>query len=332
MTTFSDIVDTALEGTLVGSFSRIGASVRRSLDAWDSEPLPSLEGRVAVVTGATSGLGLVTAQRLASLGAHVCIVARDEEKAERVRASIVGDVPGASLMISRGDTGHLEDMRRVAREIGAKHARVDVLVHNAGALDAERSESPEGIETTVASHVVGPFVLTRALLPSLERASASCPPARVLWVSSGGMYAEPLDTSRLEMPQRGYDGVVAYARAKRAQVTLSEMLAERLESRGIVVHAMHPGWADTPGVARSLPRFRAVLGPFLRSPSEGADTIVWLAASRGLPSTTTGRFWLDRRIRATHKLGRTRASDTPAERERFWRWLTSVSGEPEAWP
>lgn len=332
MTTFSDIVDTALEGTLVGSFTRIGASVRRSLDAWDSEPLPSLEGRVAVVSGATSGLGLVTAQRLAALGAHVCILARDEGKAARVRTSILNDVPGASLTIARGDTGHLDDMRRVAREIAARHERVDVLVHNAGALDAERTVSPEGIETTVASHVVGPLVLTRALLPCLERAGSSRPPARVLWVSSGGMYAEPLDTSRLEMPHRGYDGVVAYARAKRAQVTLSEMLAERLASRGIVVHAMHPGWADTPGVARSLPRFRAMLRPLLRTPSEGADTLVWLAASRGLPSTTTGRFWLDRRVRAIHKLSSTRASDTAAERERLWRWLATVSGEPETWP
>jgi dehydrogenase/reductase SDR family protein 12 len=134
------------------------------------------------------------------------------------------------------------------------------------------------------------------------------------------------------MPHRGYDGVVAYARAKRAQVTLSEMLAERLASRGIVVHAMHPGWADTPGVARSLPRFRAMLRPLLRTPSEGADTLVWLAASRGLPSTTTGRFWLDRRVRAIHKLSSTRASDTAAERERLWRWLATVSGEPETWP
>jgi NAD(P)-dependent dehydrogenase (short-subunit alcohol dehydrogenase family) len=332
VTTFSDIVDTALEGTLVGSFTRIGAVVRRSLDRWDAEPLPSLAGRVAVVTGATSGLGLVTAQRLAALGAHVCIVARDAAKAERVSASITKDVPGASLTIAQGDTGHLDDMRRVAREIAARHERVDVLIHNAGALDAARSESPEGIETTVASHVVGPFVLTRGLLPSLERAGASSPPARVLWVSSGGMYAEPLDTSRLQMPHHGYDGVVAYARAKRAQVTLSEMLAERLEGRGIVVHAMHPGWADTPGVARSLPRFRAVLGPLLRSPSEGADTLVWLASSRGLPCSTTGRFWLDRRTRAIHKLGRTRESDTSAERERFSKWLARVSGEPEGWP
>jgi NAD(P)-dependent dehydrogenase (short-subunit alcohol dehydrogenase family) len=134
------------------------------------------------------------------------------------------------------------------------------------------------------------------------------------------------------MPHHGYDGVVAYARAKRAQVTLSEMLAERLEGRGIVVHAMHPGWADTPGVARSLPRFRAVLGPLLRSPSEGADTLVWLASSRGLPCSTTGRFWLDRRTRAIHKLGRTRESDTSAERERFSKWLARVSGEPEGWP
>jgi dehydrogenase/reductase SDR family protein 12 len=140
------------------------------------------------------------------------------------------------------------------------------------------------------------------------------------------MYSEPLVVDDLEMPAASYDGTTAYARAKRAQVTLAELWAERLAAQGIVVHSMHPGWADTPGVARSLPKFRRLVGPLLRTPAEGADTLVWLAAADGAPLTSTGRFWLDRRPRALHRLGSTRRSDSPAERARLWAWVTDKSG------
>jgi hypothetical protein len=103
------------------------------------------------------------------------------------------------------------------------------------------------------------------------------------------------------------------------------MWSERLRADGIRVHAMHPGWADTPGVRRSLPRFRRVMGSLLRTPEEGADTLVWLAADDGLPVETTGRFWLDRRPRGIHRLPRTRRSDTPDERRRLWDWCVEHS-------
>jgi NAD(P)-dependent dehydrogenase (short-subunit alcohol dehydrogenase family) len=160
------------------------------------------------------------------------------------------------------------------------------------------------------------------LLPALQAA----PRARVLWVASGGMYSQPLSVAELEMPRDSYDGTKAYARAKRAQVTLAEMWAESLRSDRIAVHSMHPGWADTPGVRRSLPTFRRVTGPLLRSPEQGADTLVWLAADDGVPLDTTGRFWLDRRPRPIHRLASTRRSDTPDERRRFWAWCAQHCG------
>ena len=122
-----------------------------------------------------------------------------------------------------------------------------------------------------------------------------------------------------------YRGATAYARAKRAQVVLSEEWAKRLRSDGIAVHAMHPGWADTPGLETGLPGFRTLVGPLLRTPQEGADTIVWLAVAEE-PGRTTGRFWLDRRPRPLHRLASTRRSDTPAERERLWSWAVAKSG------
>ena len=148
----------------------------------------------------------------------------------------------------------------------------------------------------------------------------------MLWVASGGMYSQPLAVDRLEMGPDGYDGSTAYARAKRAQVTLAELWGARLDDGEVVVHAMHPGWADTPGVRRSLPTFRRVVGPLLRSPEEGADTLVWLGASDGAPLASTGGFWLDRRRRSPHKLPSTRRADTEAERDALWRWCEARSG------
>jgi dehydrogenase/reductase SDR family protein 12 len=243
-------------------------------------------------------------------------VARNEDKARGVREDLrrAGAPGGVQFVIA--DTGDLDAVRHAAAEIVERQQRVDALVHVAGALDAVYSVSPQGIERTVASQVVGPFLLTDLLVPLLR----TVPAGRVVWVASGGMYAEPLSVDDLEMTAQNYDGTRAYARAKRAQVTLAGLWADRLRPDRITVHAMHPGWADTPGVRRALPTFRRVVGPLLRTPTEGADTIVWLAADDGAPVRTTGLFWHDRRPRPVHRFPSTRRSDTAAERQRLWQW------------
>jgi NAD(P)-dependent dehydrogenase (short-subunit alcohol dehydrogenase family) len=321
MSRFADLADRTLELLVVPSFTRIGSIVRARLDQWRPVDSYDLRGRVVVITGATSGLGLAAARSLAAAGATIEIVARNPAKAavtcEQLRSW--GAPGGADFVVA--DTGDLDALRSAAAELGRRHDAVDVLVHNAGALDPEFGRTAENLERTVASQVVGPFLLTELLLPQL-RAGA---PSRVLWVASGGMYSEALAVDDLEMSPDGYNGTKAYARAKRAQVTLAEMWADRLRADGIRVHSMHPGWADTPGVRRSLPTFRRVMGPLLRTPEEGADTLVWLAADDGPPLATTGRFWLDRRSRDVHRLPRTRRSDTPAERRRLWDWCVEHS-------
>lgn len=322
MTAFADIVDAALEWSVVGSFTRVGFAVRRGLDHWDSLADVRLDGRVIVMTGATSGLGLAAARAFTTMGATVEIVARNAAKAAATCTALRTETGNPNVRFVVADTGDLTALGAAADELLARHPAIHVLIHNAGALDDVRHVMPDGIEATVASQVVGPFLLTTLLLPAL-RAGA---PSRVLWVSSGGMYSEPLDVARLEMSEADYDGTTAYARAKRAQVTLAELWAERLASDGVVVHSMHPGWADTPGVARSLPRFRQIVGPLLRSPGDGADTLVWLAATDGGPLATTGLFWHDRRPRATHRFARTRRADTAEERQRLWDWAVAKTG------
>lgn len=323
MSLAADGVDALLEWSIVGSFTRIGSSLRRRLDHWVPLDGPRLNGRVVVITGATSGLGLEAARAFARMGATLEIVARNPAKAEAVCAEIREETGNQEVGFVLADTADLVAIERVASDLLQRHAAIDVLIHNAGALDDVRQTSPQGIELTIASQVVGPFLLTKLLLPALKAAA----PSRILWVSSGGMYSEPLSVDRLEMSAANYNGTIAYARAKRAQVTLVEHWAKQLEADRVYMHAMHPGWADTPGVARSLPTFRRIVGPLLRSASDGADTLVWLAVDEGAPLSKSGGFWLDRRPRPLHRLSSTRRSDTTTERERLWRWVSEKSGQ-----
>lgn len=222
----------------------------------------------------------------------------------------------------------LSDLRAVdeaARSILGAHERVDALLYDAGVLHSERLLSPQGTELTVAAQVIGPFLLTARLLPALLRT----PAARIVTMSSGGMHAAPLHSESLELAAASYHGPRQYARAKRAQVTLNEMWAERSAGTPLRFHAMHPGWVDTPGLSTGLPRFRRLTAPVLRSPEEGADTMVWLVADDGAASASSGRFWLDRRPQGIHRVCSTRMSDTPERRGRLWRWCCERVGWTE---
>lgn len=317
--TLARLVDSALELPVVTSFTRLGPAVRSRLGGWRPLGDYRLDGQVVVVTGATSGLGLAAAEQFARCGATVVLLGRDEAKTRRVRDDVARRTGNEALEVLVADMGDLDQVRTAAAALIGRHPRVDALVHNAGALTADRRESPQGIEATVASQVVGPFLFTSLLLPALRAAA----PARVITVSSGGMYAAGLTVDRLQMGD-DYRGAEQYARAKRAQVTLNEMWAERVPVSEVVFHAMHPGWADTPGVEASLPRFRSIVGPLLRTPAEGADTIVWLVADHE-PRLSSGGFWLDRARRPIHRLPSTRRSDTAARRSALWDWVSTAA-------
>jgi dehydrogenase/reductase SDR family member 12 len=266
-------------------------------------PLPRMDGAVAVVTGATSGLGRAAAEGFADLGAHVILVVRDVGRGERVRAGIGPD----RATVARCDLSSLEDVRALATTLPDS---IEVLVHNAGVLPQQRTRTAEGHELTFATNVLAPFLLT-ALLTGAGRTTR-----RVVNVSSGGMYTKKLDVGALLTGGKDFNGTRAYANTKRAEVVLTELWAQRLDAAQTVVHAMHPGWADTPGLEASLPGFHRIMGPLLRDARAGADTIVWLGADTGAPLHTTGRFWLDRQPQPTHYLPWTREAET--DRARLW--------------
>lgn len=282
-------VDAALELTVAGSFSRVGYTTRRRLESW--EPIPDMTGRTVVVTGATSGIGRAAAAGFAAAGADVVLVGRDEGRlADAARET------GATATY-RADLSDLAAAHRFVSEFSTDHDRLDVIVHNAGALVPDHRLTPQGFEDTYASQVLAQHVITAGLLPLLERSGG-----RVIVVSSGGMYTQKVDPEALQLDADDFDGVRAYAIAKRAQVTLTGEWARRFGDSGVQFHAMHPGWADTPGVRTSLPTFHRITGPFLRTPEQGADTILWLGSSPAVPAAGNGLFWHDRRPRSTQRL------------------------------
>lgn len=301
-TTWARAADTALDRTVAPGYTKVGLAVRRRLPGWPADPAPdSLRGQRALVTGATSGLGLATARGLARLGAQVHLVVRNEEKGREVASGLRRDVPGVRIEVHRCDLGDLDDVRRFAGTVGLD--RLDLLVHNAGLMPPERTESPQGHELTMAVHLLGPVLMTDLLRPALAAVGES----RVILVTSGGMYAQRLRADDPEYLMGEYSPTTAYARSKRAQIELLPTLARRWGSHGVAVHAMHPGWADTPGVVDSLPGFHRLTAPVLRDADGGADTIVWLAAVA--PAPETGQLWHDRRPRPIHLFGRNTASE-----------------------
>jgi NAD(P)-dependent dehydrogenase (short-subunit alcohol dehydrogenase family) len=307
----------ALDAAVVPGFSKIGYAIRKRLGNWQPISSFDLRGKTVIITGPTSGLGEQVARQLAPTGANLVLVARNEEKCSRVISEITPLCTGNTPVFVRAEMGDLESVRSACVAIQQQVSQIDVLIHNAGALLNTRQLSPQGIEQTVASHVVGPFLMTTLLLPLLKG-------GRVVTVSSGGMYSSGLPAfdkgETLEMPAHKYGGSKQYAIAKRAQVTLTEMWAIREPQTEFV--AMHPGWADTPGVQESIPGFRKITAPILRSSSEGADTIAWLAAVSPLPKAS-GTFWSDREVRPTHKTPQTRKRDTPEVRKALWALLVN---------
>lgn len=279
-----------------------------------------------MVTGASGGLGLAAAAGIARLGGTVHLLGRTESRLLEAVETIRRDQPDADLLPEVCDISDLDAVRGYAADLADRVPVLHGIVHNAGVMPPERVESAQGHESTLATHVIGPLAMTEALRSNL--AAAESP--RVVIVSSGGMYSAPLDSTigdDMEYRRGRYEGIRAYARTKRIQVTMAELMAKRYAADGITVHSMHPGWADTPGISDSMPTFSKVLRPILRSGELGADTIVWLTAAADA-TRSSGLFWCDRLPRPTYYLPR--RQDDPAARRSAWTYACEAAGIPHA--
>jgi len=271
-----------------------------------------------LLTGGTSGIGRAAADQLVDLGADLVLVGRNREKTRSLARTLEARGRGGRISFELGDLSLMRDIRALAGRIAENYPATHVLINNAGALFNARQYTAEGVEKTLATDLLGPFLLTRLLLPKL----ATSRPARIINVSSGGMYTRGIDLDNLHSDKGSYSGPGAYARAKRGLVMMTAYWARVLADRGISVHAMHPGWVDTPGLQQSLTGFHQQMRAWLRSPAEGADTITWLAASPEA-AQTSGLFWRDRLPRATHVFPGTKAS--PSQQQELPRRLEELA-------
>ncbi len=316
--TLSTVVDDALEISVVGSFSRIGPAVRARVYGWTKPAPGSMTGRTVAITGPTSGLGLAATWALAELGARVVLIGRSEQRLAALQGSLEGSFGAGRFSAVVADLASLSSVHDAVDRIRATEPRLDVLVDNAGAIFPTRHESADGIEATFALLVAGPFALEAGLQPLLRKT----PGSRVIAVTSGGMYTQRLPLGDLGYLAGEYNGARAYARAKRAQVALMRTWAARTGGAPAFV-AMHPGWSDTPGLAESLPAFYRLMRPVLRTPAQGADTLVWLAVHPE-PEAINGRLFLDRRPRPFDRLRSTRLS--ASDRRRLWLQVSEMTG------
>jgi len=313
-----------LSGCLVlpalATFTRWGYHARKQ--HWN--PITgSVAGQHMVITGSSSGLGYAAALDLARRGAALTLVMRNREKAMTIRKQIVTETGNHDVRCEICDLSLLSEVDALIERLLERDRPVDVLINNAGALYPERQVTSEGLEQSLALLLLSPYRLTLGLLPLLQAAAS----ARVINVVSGGLYSQKLNVDRLHSPDDDYSGPVAYARAKRALLVVTQQWADQWRSAGITVNAMHPGWADTPGVESSLPTFHALTRFALRTPQEGADTIVWLAAATEA-GEVSGELFLDR-VAQPHHL-RSSTTESAGERRKLADFLKPYAPGVEA--
>lgn len=273
-------------------FSRIGFRRRVGEAGLDAD----FSGQRWVVSGATGGIGRAIVLGAASRGATVRALGRDVRKLEALAKQATG---AGRIQPVPVDLSLMREVARAASEIAAA-GTVDVLVHNVGVMCHEFRQTPEGLELGFATNLLGHWVLDQGL----RRGGALHGGSAIISMSSGGMYGAALDLEALQAPDAArHDGFTAYAQHKRAQVELTHYW-NSLGPGQPRAWVMHPGWVDTDGVRSALPGFRKVFKPVLRTAQDGADTALWLAATR--PDTGEG-IWLDRHRDSEHAFGFTRA-------------------------
>lgn len=272
-----------------------------------------MQGKVVVITGGTSGIGQVAAERLAGMGARIVLVARSQNRGEATLAKLREIAPGAKHSIHYGDLARLTELQRVAKEIAAAEPRIDVLINNAGAVFSQRQITEGGLELTFATDHLSYFVLTHGLR---ERLIASAP-SRVVNTSSHAHYRGTIDFDNLQY-EHDYKSFQAYCRAKLCNVLFTRGLARRLAGTGVTTNSLHPGFVKTrighDGTGFGASAFRLMMKIFAITPEKGAETIVYLASSDDVAKTNGLYFYKCKPVEPS------KLAQDSAVAERLWEY------------
>jgi len=277
-----------------------------------------MQGKVVVITGATSGIGQVAAERLAGMGARLVLVARDKVRGQAMLARLRERAPGILHSIHYADLSRLDEMKRVAAEIAAAESRIEVLINNAGALFTSRQVTEDGLERTFATNHMAYVVLTHGLR---ERLMASAP-ARVVNTASNAHERARLDFDDLQSAH-GYRGFKVYGRSKLCNILYTRELARRWAGTGVTANCLHPGFVATRFADQSGGLFSYIVRMakmFAISPEKGADTIVYLASSPEVAHVSGGYFYKCRPVTPSKE-----AQDDAAAK-RLWLESTRLGG------
>ena len=255
--------------------------------------MSEMAGKVALVTGASSGIGFATARALAARGAKLILWCRDAARAEASRAAIVRATGNPNVHVVLADLASQVDIRRGAADVLERFPRLDVLVNNAGVVLEKRQETTDGLETMLATNHLAPFLLTHLLRERLVQSA----PARVVTVSSSALWLGRIRFDDLQST-RGYNGYALYATTKLMNVLFTRELARQLDGSGVVANAMHPGTVRTnlsPADGTFVRWLANLAQPFLLTPEQGADTAVWLARDPA-GGRVSGRYFVRRKV------------------------------------
>jgi NAD(P)-dependent dehydrogenase (short-subunit alcohol dehydrogenase family) len=291
--------------------------LRVRCDAWQYSGRGPIRDKVVVITGATSGIGRIAAEKLAGQGARIVMVARDRARAAETLERLREVGPGVDHRVHFADLSLIANVRKVGAEIAAAEPRIDVLINNAGNMFGLRKITPEGLEQTFALNHVSYFVLTHCLHESLVAA-----PARVVNTASNAHLRATLDFSDLQT-KSGYVPTLAYSRSKLCNVLFTRELARRLAGTGVVANCLHPGFVATNFGQRDAGLFGwgmrlAML--FAARPEPGADTIVHLASAPGI-ADVSGRYFYNSR-----EIAPSPAAQDDAVAARLWRESEKIVG------
>lgn len=278
----------------------------------------SLQGKVCLVTGATSGIGKITALELARQGGTVVVVSRSTRKCRETVHTIQQQTGNEQVSYLAADLSSQKEIRKLAGDFQTNFHQLDVLVNNAGGLFWERKESVDGIEMTFALNHLNYFLLTNLLLDTLKASE----PARIINVSSGAHRGQKLALDNLELKEN-YSPMKAYGRSKLANLYFTYELARRLTDSGVTANALHPGLVST-NFAREGKSWLRFIMPlvqvFAKSPQEGAETSIYLAASPQVDGIS-GKYFQDKEMVSSSAI-----SYDQETAERLWEISAEMTG------